>query len=346
MNEDNKADDKAVQGKEDKITPAMMDNQSVTDQKPKSQKKKSHKVLYWGIAIPVIVAVIAVIGVAAFRLYKSDATDSFTVKVATLLPFPAATVDGSTIYYKDVKALADTIDHYYNYQAEQNPDNTLYEVPDYNETFSDTLDILIDSLFIKKQAQSRGLSVTQEEADNEMDDLAAEAELYGEDIEDTLKTQYNWTKEEFVKYVIIPQLWEEKLLEEITLDESIEENKEAKENSLAVYNEIMDGEISFAEAAAEYSDDSATADVGGELGLADPSVYVEEFKNALVDLEVDEVSEPVHTSYGWHIIKLLGTEEQDDGSVQYNAAHILFFTIDFDVWLAEQMEDADISKLV
>lgn len=67
----------------------------------------------------------------------------------------------------------------------------------------------------------------------------------------------------------------------------------------------------FAVVAKELSDDLGSAEQGGDLGFAAPGVYEPEFEEALYALNKDQVSEPVRTDYGWHVIKLLDVSAAD-----------------------------------
>ncbi len=55
------------------------------------------------------------------------------------------------------------------------------------------------------------------------------------------------------------------------------------------------------------SKDPGSAQQGGEMGWHAPSDFVPEFSNAMVKLKKGQVSEPVQTQFGWHIIKLIDT---------------------------------------
>ncbi|GGX51676.1 SurA N-terminal domain-containing protein [Saccharospirillum salsuginis] len=69
--------------------------------------------------------------------------------------------------------------------------------------------------------------------------------------------------------------------------------------------ERLESGESFADLAAELSDDPASADAGGSLGELVEGFYVEEFYQAAMSLtEVGEVSEPVETEFGYHLIRL------------------------------------------
>jgi len=61
---------------------------------------------------------------------------------------------------------------------------------------------------------------------------------------------------------------------------------------------------SFADVAAEYSDDAATANSGGELGTVEPGALPESLDQALEGLSVGDVSEPVVSDAGVHLLKV------------------------------------------
>ncbi|MCQ6259698.1 SurA N-terminal domain-containing protein [Pseudomonas sp. Q11] len=65
---------------------------------------------------------------------------------------------------------------------------------------------------------------------------------------------------------------------------------------------------SFEALAKEFSQDPGSANNGGDLGYAGPGVYDPEFEKALYALSKDQVSAPVRTDFGYHLIKLLGVE--------------------------------------
>jgi peptidyl-prolyl cis-trans isomerase C len=66
----------------------------------------------------------------------------------------------------------------------------------------------------------------------------------------------------------------------------------------------------FAKLAKADSKDPGSADKGGELGWAVPTNFVQPFAEAVVKLKKGEVSAPVQTQYGWHIIKLEDTRDR------------------------------------
>jgi peptidyl-prolyl cis-trans isomerase D len=82
---------------------------------------------------------------------------------------------------------------------------------------------------------------------------------------------------------------------------------QAKAKIEEVQARLAKGE-SFEALAKEFSQDPGSASNGGDLGFAGPGVYDPAFETALYVLTKDQVSPPVRTDYGFHLIKLLGVE--------------------------------------
>jgi peptidyl-prolyl cis-trans isomerase SurA len=68
----------------------------------------------------------------------------------------------------------------------------------------------------------------------------------------------------------------------------------------------------FAGLAKTLSEDPGSASDGGDLGWAGPGTFVPEFEQAVGLLKDDEISEPFHTQYGWHIAQVLGHRRFDN----------------------------------
>ena len=90
----------------------------------------------------------------------------------------------------------------------------------------------------------------------------------------------------------------------ILITEDDRDGAAARELVWGLHQRIVEGE-DFAELAAEHSDDPGSSGEGGDLGWIEPDVMVEEFEDALYALETGEVSEPVETEFGWHLIRLV-----------------------------------------
>ena len=93
----------------------------------------------------------------------------------------------------------------------------------------------------------------------------------------------------------------------ISFDDEVIEDA-ALEQSKDILLRVKGGE-SFEELAQEFSDDSGSATNGGDLGWAEPGLFVPEFDQVLYALEIGEISDPVKTQFGYHIIRLDDVKE-------------------------------------
>ncbi len=82
------------------------------------------------------------------------------------------------------------------------------------------------------------------------------------------------------------------------------------------------GGADFAGVAKEVSEDAATAPKGGELGLVSPGELVPAFEQAAFALKPGEVSQPVRTAFGYHLIKVLEAKEAQKTSLKDATASI------------------------
>jgi peptidyl-prolyl cis-trans isomerase SurA len=86
---------------------------------------------------------------------------------------------------------------------------------------------------------------------------------------------------------------------------------EAKEKLLGLRRRIENGE-DFSSLARGHSDDKGSALKGGELGWVQPGALVPPFEEAMERLAVNELSQPVQTQFGWHLIQVLERQKSTD----------------------------------
>jgi peptidyl-prolyl cis-trans isomerase SurA len=101
----------------------------------------------------------------------------------------------------------------------------------------------------------------------------------------------------------------------------------------------------FGDLAREYSEDIGSAAEGGELGWTSPGQMVPEFDKAMAATEVGQISEPVKTQFGWHIIQVEGRRQQDMTSEAIRAQamnylHDRKYQEELDAWLRQIRDEA------
>ena len=153
---------------------------------------------------------------------------------------------------------------------------------------------------------NQDLFQTDEEVDVEylslsLDDVAATVEY----TEDDLRGYY---EENLSRFITNEERKSRHIL--IAIDEDTTE-EDALETILNVQERLISE--SFEAVAKEFSDDPGSAELGGDLGWAEPGLFVPEFDKVLFSLEVNELSDPVKTEFGYHLIRL---DELKEGQQQ------------------------------
>lgn len=77
-----------------------------------------------------------------------------------------------------------------------------------------------------------------------------------------------------------------------------------EQEAMDLYNEIVNDGKSFEEIAQAKSL-CPSGQNGGDLGFFGKGMMVKPFEEAAFDLEIGEISKPVETQFGWHLIKLV-----------------------------------------
>ncbi|MBO1581862.1 peptidylprolyl isomerase PrsA [Bacillus sp. XF8] len=164
--------------------------------------------------------------------------------------------------------------------------------------------MVVEEVFIKNY------KVDDKEVDKKYDEFKKQ---YGDQFDTLLKQQ--GIKEETLKNSVRAQLAQEKAVEKsISDDEAKKSYRDKKvfakhilvkeeETAKKVKEELAQGK-SFEDLAKQYSEDPGSKEKGGDLGELKPGTLVKEFEDAAFKLKKDEISEPVKSNFGYHIIKV------------------------------------------
>jgi peptidyl-prolyl cis-trans isomerase D len=118
-----------------------------------------------------------------------------------------------------------------------------------------------------------------------------------------------------LRSLIRRQLLREKVLQAVTKDVATSAEQVwarhilvANEADAAKVEAALKAGGNFADLAKQYSTDTSNKDQGGDLGWFVKGAMVKEFEDAAYSLKVGEISQPVKTTFGYHIIQVLGHE--------------------------------------
>lgn len=237
----------------------------------------------------------------------------------------AATVNGKPITIEDYE-------REYKMQAQQamaqyGEDFLMQKSPDGKQTMGEimrqnTLDNMVRFEIYKQDAEEKGIKITDKDVDAEYKKMV---DMYGgeEKLQDALK-ENNLTADqmrEYMKTNLLMQQYQQKMLKELEpteeeLKKYYEGHKDefktaeashilvkTKEEAEAIKKEL-DGGADFAKLAKEKSLDTGSAQNGGSLGQFSPGQMVKEFDEKVFSMKPGEISDPVKTQFGFHIIKL------------------------------------------
>ena len=90
----------------------------------------------------------------------------------------------------------------------------------------------------------------------------------------------------------------------------IEDDETIRQKLSAIRTRILNGE-SFEAIASVTSEDPGSAAAGGDLGWVGPGTFTPVFEQTLDTLADNQISEPFHSEFGWHIVQLLGRRTYD-----------------------------------
>lgn len=195
---------------------------------------------------------------------------------------------------------------------------------------STLLDQLITDLLLVDAAEKEGITISDEELKGELDTFKSYLETdekykeflegYGmseEYLKESLRKEYLINHYLAVKIENLQPTDEElqTLFNDLRMNEKVRASHilvETEDEAKAVIDRINKGE-NFEELAKELSKDTGSAVNGGDLDYFEYTDMVQPFSEAAFSMEIGEVSEPVQSEFGYHIIKV--TDKTTDNAV-------------------------------
>ena len=184
------------------------------------------------------------------------------------------------------------------------------------------MDNLVRFEIYKQDAESKGIKISDKDVDGEYKKMV---DMYGgeEKLQAALK-ENNLTMErmrEYMKTNLLMRQYQQKMLKDLEpteeelkkyYDSHKDEFKTAEASHILVktkeeaetIKKELDGGADFAKLAKEKSLDTGSAQNGGSLGQFSPGQMVKEFDDKVFSMKPGEISDPVKTQFGYHIIKL------------------------------------------
>ena len=168
---------------------------------------------------------------------------------------------------------------------------------------------------------------------------------------DDLDEAVGMSRDDYVRLVARPQIARQKVTDHLTAAiKDVQPQARAvhillatKEGADQARQQILQDPGSFASVALQQSTDTSTNQTGGDLGWFPRGVLVPEFEEVAFTIPLNQVSEPVQTKFGWHLIKVI--ERADDRPVTEGTLQSLKDGA-FQKWLDGQKVDANVNTTI
>ena len=307
--------------------------------KDKKTTMSPMKSLVMGVIAAVVGVLIISAVVFALGLYKTGWSDSITQSIKNALSSPVAIVNGEKVSYAEFTEDVETLSNFYAVQSNSLPPGT--PVPTEEEIKTLVLDRLIQTVILYEVADDLGVSITSEAVDAEYA-LMVQSAGSEEIVLSELQELYGWGSQQFKEKVLEPYLIQQGIQAVLKADQGRLAGAEQRANE--AFERVNAGE-DFATLAVELSEDPTTGSQGGSLGWFGRGAMVPEFETAAFALASGVVSSPVLSDFGYHLILVHETEEDDEGvRVRVNASHILISIGDSEAYLQSAYDSADIER--
>ncbi|WP_341300359.1 peptidylprolyl isomerase [Lysinibacillus sp. FSL H8-0500] len=191
-------------------------------------------------------------------------------------------------------------------------------VADFNEKAKALTGSFVMQQMLTEKILADKYDVTDKEVKEAYDTMAAQ---FGDGFAQAL-AESGLTEDGFKDSLRVQLLQEKALKDQAIKEEDIKKYYEQMKTELngrhilvadeATAKEVIEkikGGAKFADVAKEYSTDTGSAEKGGELGWFSVGSMVDEFNDAAYALELNTLSEPVQSSFGYHVIEI--TEKRD-----------------------------------
>ena len=111
-----------------------------------------------------------------------------------------------------------------------------------------------------------------------------------------------------------PEIRSSHILIEFKPDAPPEQVAAARKRAYEIYNAVKKSRRPFADLVKLYSDDTLSKPAGGDIGYQNRITVVPTYYDALLRLKLNQISPPVRTQYGFHIIKMTGRLSYHDAN--------------------------------
>jgi len=270
------------------------------------------------VAIGAFVLYFGLVTIADYTIYKHHSQNFLTKTMEKVFPYPAASVGQNIIplsrFRQEVAARQAIAERQKLTNSEQEIEGLV-------------INQLINKELYAEELAKRHISVTDKDVDTKLQSIYTEAggkdkllkflqENYGGTIQlpEFRRSIRESLEEAAVRNLILQEASVRHILVAVPENATDAQVEAARQKALTIKAKITDPS-KFSDVAKQYSEDLSSRDKGGDIGSTsrgndNPVYFSQDFENAIFSIPIGQVSDPVRSRYGWHIIivdKRIGT---------------------------------------
>lgn len=293
--------------------------------------------------VATILTLVFFVSLFGYGIYRYHWQGSFTYALSAAVPYPAVLVDWEAVRYRTYLDELRTLERYWDKQRDNS--NVFVGIPNTNEIRERLVKKLVEEKIVQIWARQNNVAVSEEDIDREWQRVQ-NREIGSTEVQAFLDSNYGWSAAKFKARVLAPFLLQQKVKMTLAAERSGEDKKLA-DRAEEVYVLASKPKADFSELAKTYSDDRQSARLGGDIGYFPRGTFEPEVEKAIFSLKIGDISPPLKSSYGYHIIMLTDILYDDQAAAtQASAKQILIKSFDFDEWLEQQISQTAVYRLV
>lgn len=284
---------------------------------------ESRYLLSYKVAAVVVVLYLALVVTGDVLIYKKGLTNFFTQTVEQVFPYPAGFVNGDLISLR-------------RFRQEVAARQAVADRQKINTSRKDIERLVINQLvnraLYRQVLEKEKITISEESVDKKLESIYQEAggkekliqfvkENYGGalSLADFRQSIRESLEEAAVRQTLLMQATVRHILVALPEGASESQASASKRKAEEIRAKITNLD-QFGEMAKQYSEDLNSRDKGGELGSTprgnDQPVFSQEFEDTIFSLNLGEISQPVRSQYGWHILVVDKREGKTNASLK------------------------------
>ena len=267
---------------------------------------KNPKIATVGVVILVVVA----FSVMTWQVYVKPVTDPFVRKIVQVVPYPALSVDGTTVTMKDFLIEYDSLSHYFESLENQT-------APPADQLEIAIADTLVNKLAIQKIANTYAVELDQDRVETYYQDILS-AQESEEAFKQNLQETFGWTPDEFKSRIVNSIVLALQMTDTVLTDEDFQKDRLVLIQK--AFERVQAGE-DFETVAKEVH--TQFDGIESDLGFIQSSIIPESWASQVQSLEVGGVTEIITLPEGYVIFKLADRTGID----QETQLHLLSITV-------------------